>query len=694
MAKGKNKVQPAANPAPSKPVSTTVRKEDVAPVKKNTPFLSGNRLHYAIMAVIAIATLIFYNASLSNLLTNWDDPGYVKDNALVKDLSIEGLKNIFSTPVMGNYHPLTILSYAIEYSYVRLEPWLYHFDSVLLHILVTLLVYLFIQKLTKRTVAAAITALLFGLHPMHVESVAWVAGRKDVMYGTFYMAACIAWLYYRNATGKKWLWYTGVALLFLCSLLSKPVAVTLPITLLAIDYFQDRKWNMRLLLEKLPLLAMSIGFGIKSMIDQKAFGSLATQSVHYNPLERLALGGYAFITYLWKAILPVQLSCFYPYPTKQNNVFPAEYYLFAVAALIVLASLWLVRKNKVVIFGALFFLINIALLLQFIPVGGAIIADRYSYIPYMGLFFIAGWYVSKLFEPGANAARGKLVLGSVCVYALYLGVLTTERCYAWYDTASLWRDAIEKQPLAPNAWNNLGFHYFNRFNESVDPNERRLCYDSALYLLNQSAALDAEFSNPIVSLGELNRGAGKYPEAKAFYYKALKLNNDESIANAYLGLAITYAIQGNLDSSGICFRNAVIRKPYFPEAHSNYGNYFDMMREGYERQQNMPQSERMRDSALAHYTLAIAQNPDMYAPYLNRGRMYQRMKRCDEGMKDFEAALSLRPDMGEIYYSRSYCHTMRGNKTAALQDVETAIKLGFRQIDQSYYDMLKGGYKL
>ncbi|GAA4463192.1 tetratricopeptide repeat protein [Nemorincola caseinilytica] len=626
------------------------------------------------MGIIALLTFTFYKASLQNLLTNWDDPGYIRDNALIKDLSAQGLKNIFSTAIMGNYHPLTILSYAIEYSFVRLDPWLYHLDNVLLHILVTILVYVFVQKLTGRQVAAGVTALLFGLHPMHVESVAWLSGRKDVLYGTFYVAACIGHLYYRRAHGSgRYKWYAAIIFFFLCSLLAKPVAVTLPVTLMAIDLYAERKWRTSLLLEKLPLLAISIAFGIRSMIDQKAFGSLATQSVEYGPIERLAVGGYALITYLWKAVVPANLSCFYPYPPKTDGVLPAQYYIYIALSLAVLAGLWLVRRNRAVLFGALFFLINIALLLQFIPVGGAILADRYSYIPYLGLFFIAGWYVSVLFE--RDKGKGKMALAALGTYALVLGIATSARCKDWYDTPTLWRDEIEKQPLAPNAWNNLGFHYFNKFNESVNEAERRLCYDSAYYLLSQAIALDPKFVNPIVSMGELQRGAAKYADAKRYYYTALKLNNTEGTANAYLGLAITYAITQDLDSSGICFRNAIAAKAYFPEVHSNYGNYFDM--------------KGMTDSALVHYGIAISQNPDMYAPWLNRGRLYQRLKRCDEGMKDFEMALSLMPEMGEIYYSRSYCYTQKGNKTAALQDVEKALQLGFRQIDPAYYQMLK-----
>ncbi|MBX2905417.1 MAG: tetratricopeptide repeat protein [Taibaiella sp.] len=672
MAKKQNKPQTASPAVPKKaPQPAAAAKSD------RTTAMPAARMHLLIAAGIALITWFFYRVCLNNQLTNWDDPGYIRDNALIKDLSAENLKRIFSTAVMGNYHPLTILSYAIEYSYVRLEPWLYHLDSVLFHIIATVLTYFFVQKLTGRTIAAAVAALLFGLHPMHVESVAWLAGRKDVIYGSFYIAACLAYVYYLRAdAAKRTKWYVIVVLLFLCSLLAKPVAVTLPVVLLLIDYFEKQKLDKGAIVSKLPLLLISIAFGIKSMMDQKQFGSLTTENLAFDTIERIALGGYAFITYLWKAVLPVGLSNFYPYPPKDGGHIASAYYLYPLAAAAILACLWIFRKNKVIIFGSLFFLANIALLLQILPVGGAILADRYSYIPYLGLFFMAGWGVSTFFEPGGNKQIGKLLAGGVGAYCLFLGVLTTERCNAWYDTASLWRDEIEKQPTAANAFNNLGFEYFNKFNESVNDQERKVYFDSANYLLNRAIQLDPKFANPMVSLGELHRAANKFNEARAYYYKGLALHDKEGSANAYLGLAIIYAIAHATDSSVICFRNAIGYKYHFPEAHSNLGNLFDML--------GKP------DSALKEYGIAIEQNPDMYAPYLNRGRLFGRMKRCDEGMRDFEAALSLRPDMGEIYYARSQCNLQKGNRQAAIADVQKAISLGYRQIDPAYQAMLEG----
>jgi tetratricopeptide (TPR) repeat protein len=679
MSKQKNKPVPTGKiPAQQKqphgkPVPKAVQPSGDSFIKRNINLL--------LPIALAVVTWLFYRACLDNQLTNWDDPGYIKDNALIKDISSEGLNNIFTTSTMGNYHPLTILSYAIEYSFVRLDPWLYHLDSLLLHIAVTILVYWFVLLLAKRPVAAAITALLFGLHPMHVESVAWLAGRKDVVYGVFYMAACITYILYLRAGGtKKWLWYAGTVVLYLCSLLGKPVAVVLPVTLLLIDYFEKRKLHVWMFADKLLLLGMSVYFGLKSLDDQEKFLALDTLDVNFSKLERLALGGYALITYLWKAIVPVGLANFYPYPMKApGSSLSAVYYLYSLGAvaLIVFLVLMFRQKKYVVVFGSMFFLVNIALLLQFIPVGGAILADRYTYIPYLGLFFMAGWGISVFFEQGGNRNLGNMALTGILAYSMILGYLTNERCKVWYDTTSLWRDLIEKEPVrAPNAWNNLGFNYFNKYNESVDPQERRVYYDSAYFLLKRAIELQPTFVNPYISIGELLRSEGKFPEAKAYYYKALSMEKTAESSNAYLGLAIIYAISHNFDSSGTCFKLALETRPYFPEAHSNFGNFYDMT--------GKP------DSALVEYGIALQQNPDMYAPHLNRGRLLTRMNRIDEALQDFEMALQLNPGNGEVYYARSFCYQKKGNSVQALKDIMEARRLGFTQIDPNYYRAVGG----
>ncbi|NDC43343.1 MAG: hypothetical protein EBZ77_17640, partial [Chitinophagia bacterium] len=324
-----------------------------------------------------------------------------------------------------------------------------------------------------------------------------------------------------------------------------------------------------------------------------------------------------------------------------------------------------------------------------IPVGGAIIADRYSYIPYLGLFFVVGVKADDLLAD-TKLTWGKGAVGALLAYLLVLGFMSNYRAKVWYDGMSLWRDEITVEPIrAPNGYNNLGFFYFNKFYESLDANDRKRYYDSSYYLLNTAIQLQPKFVNPYVSLGELertaaqyNQMAGKQQEAEALfraatanYYKALTLDSTDQAANAYIGLAILYCVTGKYDSARYSFTNTLRLKPYNPEAHSNYANFFDMM--------------KMPDSALVHYGIAIQQNPDFVASYINRGRALERMNRCTEAMLDFNKAISLAPDQAEIYYARSFCYAKAGNKMLALQDVEKARSMGYNQIDPNYYNSLK-----
>ena len=735
-----NKSNPSLPLKPS-PVARAQAKPQVVKEKKS---MSPLMMHVLAAGGIAIITFLVMKACLLNQFTNWDDPGYVVNNPVIKDLSADGIVTIFKSPIMGNYHPLTILTYAFDYSIKQLDPHSFHLQSLLWHILTTLLVYCFVQLLTGRMIAAAVTALLFGLHPMHVESVAWVSGRKDVVYGAFYIASCIVYLYYiRTAGNGKWKWYALTVLFFIAALLAKPVAVVLPIALLLIDLYEGRIWkqvtlggsvtdvieagarkrysiNFLSLYDKLLLLALSLWAGYKSLQDQKVFGALGTQDVKYGFFERIGLGGYALITYLWKAVLPIKLLCFYPYPLKEHDALSPVYYLYPLGALALVFLVWkFASRNRVVVFGALFFLVNIALLLQFIPVGGAIIADRYSYIPYLGLFFIAGMLVSSLYEQQSTRQAGRLAIGAVLGYCGFIAYLSNERCKVWYDAMSLWRDEIEIEPMrAPNGYNNLGFFYYGKFNSANDPREKKLYYDSSYFLLTEAIRLQPDFINPYISLGELQRSNGQFAEAKVNYYKALKLADPKSdqISNAYLGLAITYSIdwgmtnqqymqaaraaqvtdpakaagggvdqqaiqellrrmQKDYDSAMYSYGQTLTLKPYYPEAHSNLANFLDMTGK--------------KDSAIIQYGWAVQQNPDIVPPYLNRARALQRMHRCDEAFKDFNKAITMEPEMGELYYARSFCFAEKGDKAKALQDVEKSISLGFRQIDQNYYNQLK-----
>ncbi len=593
-----------------------------------------------IAAGIGLVTWMFLKSCLVNQFTNWDDPGYIIANPLVKDLSVDGLESIFSTSVMGNYHPLTILTYALEYSFVQLEPWLYHFDSLWLHLLVTMLVYCFVSLLTKRPIAAIVTALLFGLHPMHIETVAWVSGRKDLVTALFYLSACIFYVKYIRVTGgRKWGLYTIVIVLFAAALLSKAIAVTLPLALLLIDYFENRPRTKIVILEKIPLFLLSIIFGIISINAQHSFGAIRFPKASYNLFERLAAGSYALITYLWKAIIPAKLCCFYPYPQTATGGLPIVYYIYPVVLIALVIVIWkFAGKNKVFVFGLLFFVANIALLLQFLPVGESFLAERYSYIPYIGLFFIPGWYISNYFEQGKVNPRGIAVSVCFILYTISLGYFSRERCKVWYDSTTLWRDELNKEPRVQAAYDNLISIYFDRWYTNPRAGDSKVYYDSAFYLLHRSIELWPD--SP----------AACQPLAMLYYYR-------------------------HKDDSAVYYFSKTVRLKPTGEEYLNYGNFLVML--------------GRKDSALNQFTAAISKAPDMYAPYLNRAKILRANGSWGDAMRDLNTVIRLKPDLGEPYYERSFCDTQLGVKNIALRDVEHAISLGYNKVDTGYFNWLR-----
>lgn len=597
--------------------------------------------HILIAAGIGLVVWLVMQVCLGNRFTDWDDAGYIVNNPLIRDISAAGLKRILSEPVMGNYHPLTILSYALEYSLVELEPWLYHFDSLLLHVLVTISVYWFVILLTGRPVAAVVTALLFGLSPMHVESAAWIAGRKDLFCALFYIGACCTYVYYLHAADdKKRKWFIVGIILFLFALLSKPVAVTLPVVLLLIDGFEKRTWTVSLLIEKIPHFVLSLIAGIISVKIQHGGGAMDAHKVHYNFIERVALGCYALLTYLWKALIPAHLCNFYPYPPNVNGSLPYMYYLAPLLVIAVIFAAWkYCRKNRMVVFGFLFFMVTIILVLQFIPVGDAIVAERYSYMPYIGLFLIIGWLVAWCFESGVRKQWKDMVAGGIVIYLVCLCYVSHERCKVWYDATTLWTDEIAKEPAnAPVAYNNLGFIYFTKSNTAADPAERQAARDSAFYLMQKAVELDTAF------------------------------------VNAYQGLGMIAYMRGNFASSAGYFRTAVRLAPT-AENHGDYANV--LIQEG------------KVDSALSEYNTAVLLNPELYVVRLNRGKLFKNANRWEEAFSDLNKAVALNPSVAETYYLRSYCFAQKGDKAAALQDVEKALSLGYTQVDNNYYQGLK-----
>jgi hypothetical protein len=336
------------------------------------------------LGLILIITLVAYLPVFKAGFV-WDDTNYVQNNQQIRSIDLE---SIFSKYVMGNYHPLTMLAFAVEYKFFGLNETGYHIINLLLHLANVLLVYYAAFLLSKKTNVALITALLFGIHPLHTESVAWISGLKDLLYTSFFLGAYIFYLKYLGEKQNRF--YLLALLLFLFSLFSKAMAVSLPVLLLLTDYFKDRKIGIKILIEKIPFFLLAIIFGVVAIFAQRSSEAIQDLS-NYSFLQRIVFAGYGFITYLWKFFLPVYQSAFYPYPVKNGESISLQFYIYPLLALGILAfAIYSLRFTKRIFFGLIFFVITIGLVLQLLPVGEAIMADRYSYIPSIGIFYLAG----------------------------------------------------------------------------------------------------------------------------------------------------------------------------------------------------------------------------------------------------------------------------------------------------------------
>lgn len=520
------------------------------------------------MAVVMIATFISFFSSLNNAIDIWDDQFYVITNDLIKDLSWDGIKNIFAfVPVVGNYHPLTVLSYAFEYALFEFNPVAFHLDNLILHLLNTLMVFIFVNKLSSRLWVAFIASILFGIHPLHVESVTWVSERKDVLYAFFFLLGLICWMNFKSNGNKKY--YFFAMGLFVLSCLSKGMAVTFSIIIILIDYLQAKKVTYKILIDKIPFLVISIVFGliaIKVQGDSSAIGF--TENDVYNASDKFFFANYSLFFYIKKMLLPIELSGLYPYPIKSGGPLPFIFYFsFPANLILVFLMLYSLKRTKKVMFGSLFFIVSIFPVLQILSVGSAIAADRYFYIASIGLFYLAGLGFDNIYNSKSRAIlRVFVIILSVIILSVFC-VITFERTKIWKTRGTFWGDVAMKNPNLELPYLNRGIYYmtiedkdaaladFSKalkiFPDYQDALKQRYhlligkgLYNDALNDLTRLIRLDPNNVAAYYMIGEIY---GKYlndPDNALIYLnKAFKLNPDDFSVLRNMG--IVYAMKGD-----------------------------------------------------------------------------------------------------------------------------------------------------
>jgi len=504
-------------------------------VKKKSKNTAPRNSHFSLVFIV-IATVAAFYLSVRNDFVNWDDVIYIMNNDMIKTLSFEHLTKMFSSFWMGNYHPLTILSFTFDYSMFKLSAQGYHLHNLILHLVNAVLVYFVTWHLFKKNnLIAFIVSILFAVHPMHVESVAWISERKDLLYTMYFLLAMLAYIFYNQTRKNKYLYYTLVC--FTLSLLAKAQAVTLPVVLLLIDYFVVRKPDIKMFLEKIPFFALSLIFGIIAIMAQKTDDSI--NPVGISVLNSFFYAQYSIWIYLFKLILPVNLTCLYNYPfTAEGNV---PFYIYLSPVIVVLLFITIIKtwkKNPAICFGLLFFLVVIFPVLQFLPVGQAIVAERYSYIPYIGLFFIIAMLFVQFRDLMKSSGNKKTLNYSGVGVILLLCLLTWNRTKVWTDSISLWTDVMEKNPSCLSAYVNRSYMYI-QYKQ----------YDKAIKDCNDGLKIDSNHYKLYLNRGTAYRDMAIYDLALKDFSIAIKKNPRSY--DTYLDRGILYTDRFNKFDSGI-----------------------------------------------------------------------------------------------------------------------------------------------
>lgn len=524
----------------------------------------------AFAAAAALAAFLVYLPSLWNGFVNLDDPGYVYENPNIRSFGLSFIRYAFTTIVLSNWHPLTMVSYGLDYAVWGLDPFGYHLVNIIFHAANTFLVAYLAGTLARSlgqrgsVFAGAATALLFGLHPLHVESVAWVAERKDVLSVFFFLLSLLAYLKFAGSRSIRF--YLLSLASFALALLSKPMAITLPLVLLIIDFhplgrlFKRDGKSLGVFIEKVPFFALSAVSAFATLWAQKT----AIVTMEFIPFQiRLFTALRAYIFYLYKMILPLDLAVYYPHPLRID--FISFEYLGAIAVFVAITvfCLLVARRERLFLSAWLFYVITLSPVIGIIQVSNQAAADRYTYLPSLGPFILAGVGAGLLLKKRERLLPA-LAAATVAI-SIALSALTVRQISVWKGPVSLWSHEIDYLKGDPG-FSEVKTVYFNGKEYQYVPRiiaayyYRGMGYDRAGALgeaiedYSRVIALNPDFPGAYNSRGASYARLGRYPEAIADFKKAVELN--PYFRDAYLNLGNVYMKTGEGALSAIYYEKA------------------------------------------------------------------------------------------------------------------------------------------
>jgi len=612
-----------------------------------------------ICILLAAVTLAVYWQVRHFDFVNFDDLNYITKNTHVQSgLTLEGIRWAFSTTSADYlWHPLIWLSLMLDYQLYGLHPGAYHMTNLILHILTTLLLFSLFHRMTGALWKSAFVAAFFALHPLHVESVAWIAERKDVLSAFFWMLTLYLYAYYaENPSAKK---YLLVLLAFVCALMSKPMVVTLPVVMILLDYwplkrFESNKNNPWLwqLKEKWPLFVLS---AVLVTIIFYAPGETETLLKTFPLSDRLANAPVAFMTYLAKTFWPYGLAILYPF----NADIPAWQVLGAVLIILAMTvfTLLKIRHLPFLLVGWFWLAITIAPVLGIIQISLSTpyaMADRYHYLPSIGIAVIIAWGLSVLMT---NDYRSKRILSVAGVaFMVIMTLLTWKQCGYWKDNPALFTHALK---VTKNNYIAHDYVALSLFAEGK--------YEKAKDHFDKALIINPDYVETYNNRGMLYAETGHYEKALVDFNRAIRMKSD--YADAYYNRGLTYNRLGHHQQAFDDYSRAILLNPEHIKAYNNRGIFFFRLGD--------------YQSAIQDFGQAITLKTDYAEAYFNRGITYAKIGKGHRALEDFSNAIRIEENFTHAYGNRAAVHFKQGNHKLGCADARKACALGNCTILQS-----------
>jgi tetratricopeptide (TPR) repeat protein len=605
--------------------------------------------YFIYLALTAVTLVVFWQVRAFDFV-NYDDDKYVSKNEHISTgLTWENIIWVFTTAHVGNWHPLTGLSHILDCQFFDLRPGLHHLINLLFHIANTLLLFTILRKMTGTIWPSTFVAVLFAIHPLHIESVAWISERKDVLSTFFWFLTMAAYFNYtRKPNAVR---YILALVLFAMGLMAKPMLVTLPFVLLLLDYWPLNRMELKNIgqifhsvREKIPFFILSVVSSIVTFDVQKSSG--AVRQIELLPMMvRINNAVVSYGKYLLKVIWPARLAIFYPHPA---SMLP-RWQILTAAVLLLFITVFVIRfakKYKYVFVGWFWYLGTLVPVIGLIQVGSQAMADRYTYIPLTGLFIIIAWGTNDLLISWKY--RKVALIPSSIVVVLVLSVCTWRQTNYWRNSRTLFEHAVKVTDKNYVAYDYLGFTFIeqNKFAESVN-------------LFQRAIQANPGYASAYNNLGFTYSNLGRYAEAVEAYKQALKINPD--LTDACVNLGITCSELGRYENAIEAYHRAIKINPRYSKTYNSLGIAYD----------NLGRNQ----DAIEAYKKAISIEPNFAEAYNNLGRIYGKLGRVQEEIEAYKQAIKINPGFSKMHYNLGIAYDKLGRDQDAIAACKKAISI-------------------